>query len=97
MNLPSRSRSTSQATGLIWPGLSCKAFTEGKSNSMCRVAHCTTQRQRILGGEALQLEPELCSCENSLFSPETLEPGMLRSHDILNAQTKTEDMFCETL
>lgn len=45
--------------------------------------------QRLLGGEALQLEPELCYCENGLFSPKILEPEMLKSHDKVNVQTKT--------
>lgn len=48
------------------------------------------------GGGKLQVEPELCSCENSLFSPKILEPEMLKSHDNINVETKTEDMFYET-
>lgn len=69
MNLPSPSCTTSQLRGLLVPGLSFKAFTEGKSNSLCKGATAPHKyRQPLLGDETLSLEPLPC-CQQNFLSP----------------------------
>lgn len=104
MNLPSPSCSTSQLRGLLVPGLSCKAFTEGKSNSLYKGATAPHKdRQTLLGGEALSLEPLPC-CQQNFLSPtpkkNILEQGeekqMQKMSQYHSVQAMRGDLYCET-